>query len=53
MFLAENDAHTAENTSEKQNVTTGPKTFVGTEILEGKMVCLIETWISCNSFSLF
>ncbi|KAL5763016.1 hypothetical protein ACOSP7_019280 [Xanthoceras sorbifolium] len=38
----ENDSHSTENQNEKQNLTTAPKTFVGTEILDGKMVNVVD-----------
>ncbi|TXG57129.1 hypothetical protein EZV62_018442 [Acer yangbiense] len=38
----ENDFHATENQNEKQNLATAPKTFVGTEILDGKMVNVVD-----------
>ncbi|KAK2635491.1 hypothetical protein Ddye_030283 [Dipteronia dyeriana] len=36
------DLHATENQNEKQNPATAPKTFVGTEILDGKMVNVVD-----------
>lgn len=46
--LLENDLLAGQNESEKQNLATVPKTFVGTEVFEGKAVVLylICSWIS-------
>ncbi|XWS22943.1 hypothetical protein CRYUN_Cryun29cG0079000 [Craigia yunnanensis] len=38
----ENDLHSAQNQNEKQNLAMGPKTFVGNEMFDGKMVNVVE-----------
>lgn len=38
--ISVNDLHSAQNKSEKQNQAKGPKTFVGNEMFDGKMVIL-------------
>ncbi|KAJ7970683.1 Oxidoreductase, 2OG-Fe(II) oxygenase family protein [Quillaja saponaria] len=38
----ENDSHSAQNQNEKQNPSTFAKTFVGTEIFDGKAVNVVE-----------
>ncbi|KAG4208142.1 hypothetical protein ERO13_A03G112900v2 [Gossypium hirsutum] len=37
-----NDLHSAQNESEKQNLAKGPKTFVGNEMFDGKMVNVVD-----------
>ena len=38
----ENDLHSAQNQNEKQNLAMGPKTFVGNEKSDGKMVNMVD-----------
>ncbi|XWS64038.1 hypothetical protein CRYUN_Cryun06bG0152800 [Craigia yunnanensis] len=38
----ENDLHSSQNQNEKQNLATGPKTFVGNEMIDGKMVNVVD-----------
>ncbi|XVF85550.1 hypothetical protein PTKIN_Ptkin17bG0126200 [Pterospermum kingtungense] len=38
----ENDLQSAQNQSEKQNLTVSPKTFVGNEMFDGKMVNVVD-----------
>ncbi|RVW89254.1 hypothetical protein CK203_032583 [Vitis vinifera] len=40
-MIMENNAHPVQNQNEKPNPTTSPKTFVGTEIFDGKAVVLL------------
>ncbi|XWS69463.1 hypothetical protein CRYUN_Cryun04dG0181200 [Craigia yunnanensis] len=38
----ENDLHSPQNQNEKQNLATCPKTFVGNEMFDGKMVNVVD-----------
>uniref|UniRef100_A0A5B6ZM95 Hydroxyproline-rich glycoprotein family protein n=1 Tax=Davidia involucrata TaxID=16924 RepID=A0A5B6ZM95_DAVIN len=38
----ENDSNSIQNPHEKQNLTIIPKTFVGTEIFEGKLINMVD-----------
>ncbi|XVE85565.1 hypothetical protein DITRI_Ditri17bG0100500 [Diplodiscus trichospermus] len=38
----ENDLHSTQNQNEKQNLAMGPKTFVGNEMFDGKMVNVVD-----------
>lgn len=40
--LLENDSYSLQNQNEKQNLTTLPKTFVGTELFDGKAVNVVD-----------
>lgn len=42
--FSENDLQSAQNQNEKQNLAVCPKTFVGNEMFDGKMV------IFCNFY---
>lgn len=41
-MIMENNAHPVQNQNEKPNPTTSPKTFVGTEIFDGKAVNVVD-----------
>ncbi|XP_022724933.1 uncharacterized protein LOC111281459 isoform X2 [Durio zibethinus] len=38
----ENDSHSSHNQNERQNLATSPKTFVGNEMFDGKMVNVVD-----------
>ncbi|XP_022735398.1 uncharacterized protein LOC111288681 isoform X2 [Durio zibethinus] len=38
----ENDLHSTQNQNEQQNLAMGPKTFVGNEMFDGKMVNVVD-----------
>ncbi|KAJ0037553.1 hypothetical protein Pint_22493 [Pistacia integerrima] len=44
----ESDSHSVQNQNEKQNLTAAPKTFVGSEMFDGKTVVRIYTFLGYN-----